>query len=98
MKKDLEILLFDMATLYGTVHRSAREVCARRGITLRELNLSEHQDLAVQHQVRCFPQCLLFRGGRLIGETHLAIHSATSLSAWLDNALRADALSSELNE
>ncbi len=90
MNESLEVLLFDIATLYASVHRSAREVCAQRGITLREFDLFEPQDLAMRHQVRHFPQCLLFRGRRLIGETHIAIHSPVTLSAWLDGALRAD--------
>lgn len=90
MNDSLEILLFDIATLYFGVHLSAREVCAQRGITLRELDLSDHQDLAIQHQVRHFPQCLLLRSGRLIAETHAANHSPKSLSAWLDSALASE--------
>ena len=91
MNDSLEILLFDIATLYASVHHSAREVCAQRGIALRELDLSDHQDLALQHQVRHFRQCLLFRGGRLIGETHIVVHSPKSFAAWLDSALAAEA-------
>jgi hypothetical protein len=87
---ELEILLFDIETLYERVHKSAREVCSERGIRLREIDLSTNMDLAKHHGVRHFPQCLLFRGGKLIGETHYIIHTPQTLSDWLDKSLAAD--------
>jgi hypothetical protein len=87
---DLEILLFDIETLYARVHQSAREVCSDRGIRLREIDLSNNWDLAKQHEVRHFPQCLLFRNGKLIGENHFIFHSPQTFSDWIDKSLAAD--------
>ncbi len=89
MNERLEILLFDMCEMYKSVHHSARRVCSARGIALRELDLDEHRDLANAHQVRHFPQWLLFREGRLVGETHSACHTPTTFAAWLDESLSA---------
>ena len=87
----IEILLFDIGLhYYGAVHESAREVCEQRGIPLRELDITKQMDLARQYQVLNFPQCILLRDGRIIGETHVIFHTPATFSTWLDDLLESD--------
>jgi len=89
----LELLLFDFDFQYASVHHSAREVCGQRGIALREINVNDDQELATQYDVRHIPQCILLRGGRIIGATRTIIHSSTTFAVWLDSTLAAESQS-----
>lgn len=90
MHDELEILLFDIRSIYKTVHESARAICSERGIPLRVIDLAiqENEKVATQYGVKAFPQCVLVRGDKVIGRNSVVIQTPKAFSDWIENSLK----------
>lgn len=92
MDDHLELLLFDMSTVYKVTHNVVQNVCSERGIQLTIYDITQKEDLkfSIQHNVRSFPTCILFRNGRRIGHTSIVWFRENNFSEWINEKLAED--------